>query len=66
MYNAFVMDLPVSSFVSHHSSLLAGKGVDLARARDGFSSKLKSSVFFIMAILIVEVLLKHFLICTAV
>ena len=35
MYNAFFMDLPVSSFVSH-STLLTGKGVDLARAHDGF------------------------------
>ena len=31
------MNLPVSSFVSH-LSLLKGKGVDLARARDGFPS----------------------------
>ena len=50
-YNAFFMDLPVSFFVSH-SSLLTGKGVDLARARDGFPSKRKLSVFFIVAILI--------------
>ena len=35
MYNAFFMDLPVSSFVSH-SSLLTAKSVDLALARDGF------------------------------
>ena len=59
------MDLPVSSFVSD-SSLLTGKGFDLARARDGFPSKRKSSVFFIVAILIAEVLLKQFLIHTAV
>ena len=31
MYNAFFMDLPVSSFVSH-SSLLTAKDVDLALA----------------------------------
>ena len=30
-YNAFFMDLPVSSFVSH-SSFLTAKGVDLAVA----------------------------------
>ena len=35
MYNAFFMDLPVSSFVSH-SSLLTAKSVDLAIAHDGF------------------------------
>ena len=55
------MDLPVSSFVSQ-SSLLTGKGVDLAVARDGFPSKQKSSVFFIVPILIAEVLFKQFLI----
>ena len=33
-YNAFFMDLPVSSFVSH-SSLLTVKGVDLAVACNG-------------------------------
>ena len=65
MYNAFFMDLPVSSFVSH-SSLLIGKGVDLARARDGFPSKRKLSVFFIVAVLIVKVLFKQFLIRIAV
>ena len=59
------MDLPVSSFVPH-SSLLTGKGVDLARAHDGFPSKRKSSVFFIVAILIAEVLFKQFLIRIAV
>ena len=37
MYNAFFMDLPVSSFVSN-SSLLTAKGVDLAVARDGLPS----------------------------
>ena len=36
-YNAFFMDLPVSSFVSH-SSLLTAKSVDLAVACDGFPS----------------------------
>ena len=55
------MDLPVSSFVSH-SSLLTGKGVDLVRAHDGFPPKRK---FFIVAILIAEVLFKKFLIRTA-
>ena len=65
MYNAFFMDLPVSSFV-YHSSLLTGKGVDLAVAHDGFPSKQKSSIFFIVAILIAEVLFKQFLIRIAV
>ena len=37
MYNAFFMDLPVSSFVSH-SSLLTAKSVNLVVARDGFPS----------------------------
>ena len=64
-YNAFFMDIPVSSFVSH-SSLLTGKGVNLARARDGFPSKQKSSVFFIVAILIAELLYKQLLIRIAV
>ena len=58
------MDLPVSSFVCH-SSLLTAKGVDLAVARDGFPLKQKSSVFFIVAIMIAEVLSKQ-LIRTAV
>ena len=65
MYNAFFMDLPVSSFVSH-SSLLAVKGVDLEVERDSFPSKWKSSVFFIVAILIVEMLFEQFLNHTAV
>ena len=65
MYNAFFMDLPVSSFVSH-SSLLTEKGVDLVRACDGFPSKRKLSVFFIVAILIAKVLFKQFLIRIAV
>ena len=64
-YNAFFMHLPVSSFVCH-SSLLTAKGVDLAVARDGFPSKWEMSVFFIVAILIAEVLFEQFLICTAV
>ena len=64
-YNAFFMDLPVSSFVSH-SSLLTVKGVDLAVARDGFPLKRKLSVFFIVIILIAEVHFEHFLIRTAV
>ena len=63
--NAFFMDLPVSSFVSH-SSLLTGKGADLVLARDGFPSKQKSSIFFIVAIMIAEVLYKRFLIRIAV
>ena len=37
MYNAFFMDLPMFSFVSH-SSLLTAKSVDLTIARDGFPS----------------------------
>ena len=36
-YNAFFMDLPVSSFVSH-SSLLTAKSVDLVIAHDDFPS----------------------------
>ena len=64
-YNAFLLDLLVSSFVSH-SSLLTAKGVDLAVACDGFPSKRKSSAFFIVDILIAEVLFKRFLIHTAV
>ena len=63
-YNAFFMDLPVSSFVCH-SSLLTAKGVDLAVARDGFPSKRKLFIFFIVAIMIAEVLFKQFLIRTA-
>ena len=55
----------MSSFVSH-SSLLTGKGVDLVRARDGFPMKRKLSVFFIVAILIAEVLFKQSLIRIAV
>ena len=65
MYNAFFMDLPVSSFVCH-SSLLTAKGIDLVVACDGFPSKRKLSVFFIVAIMIAEVLFKQFLIRTAV
>ena len=49
-----------------HSSLLTVKGVDLAVAHDGFPSKRKSSVFFIVAIMIAEVLFKQFLIRNAV
>ena len=45
-----------------HSSLLTGKGVGLAQAHDGFPSKWKLSVLFIVAILIAEVLFKQFLI----
>ena len=37
VYNAFFMDLPVSSFVSH-SSLLTAKGVDLTVVREDFPS----------------------------
>ena len=59
------MDLQVSSCVSH-SSLLTAKSVDLAVARDGFPSKWKLSVFFIVVILIAEVLFEQFLIRTAV
>ena len=49
MYNAFFMDLPVSSFVSYSSllSLLTAKSVDLVVAHDGFPLKLKLSVCFI-------------------
>ena len=36
-YNAYFMDLAVSSFLSH-SSLLTSKGVDLVVARDDFPS----------------------------
>ena len=59
------MDLPLSSFVSH-SSLLTVKSVDLVVAYDGFPSKRKLSVFFIVAILIAEVLFEQFLNRTAV
>ena len=55
----------MSSFVSH-SSLLTVKGVELVVAHDGFPSKWKLSVFFILAIMISEVLFKQFLIRTAV
>ena len=65
MYNAFFMNLLVSSFVSH-SSLLTAKGVELVVAHDGFPSKWKSSVFFIVATLIAEVLFEQYLICYAV
>ena len=64
-YNAFFMDLPVSSFVSH-SSLLTAKSFDLAVVCDGFPLKQKSFVFFIVATLIAEVLFEQFLIRTAV
>ena len=64
-YNAFFMDLLMSSFVSH-SSLLTAKSVDLAVAHDGFPSKQKSSIFFIVTILIAEVFFEQFLIRTAV
>ena len=37
-YNAFFMDLPVSSFASSYSSLLTAKSVDLVVANDGFPS----------------------------
>ena len=66
MYNAFFMDLPVSSFVSH-SSLLTAKSVNLAIAHDGFPSRNGNCpYFFIAAILIAEVLVKQFLIRTVV
>ena len=51
----------MSSFVSH-LSLLTAKGVDLVVARDGFPLKRKSSVYFIVAILIADVLFKQLLI----
>ena len=54
---------PVSSFVSH-SSFLTAKSVNLAIAHDGFSLQQKSSVFFIVAVLIAEVLYKQFSIHT--
>ena len=65
MYNAFFMDIPVSSVVCH-SPLLTAKGVNLVVAHDGLHSKQKSSVFFIVAIMIAEVFFKQFLIRTAV
>ena len=55
----------MSSFVSH-SSLLTAKSGDLAVACGGFPSQWKLSVFFIVAILIAEVLFEQFLIRTAV
>ena len=48
------------------SSLLTTKTVDLVVARDGFPSKQKSTVCFIVATSIAEVFLKEFLIRTAV
>ena len=63
MYNAFFMDLPVSSFVSH-LSLLTVKDVNLAIEHDGFPSYWKSSVFFIVATVIAEVLFEQVLIHT--
>ena len=54
-YNAYLMDLPVSSLVSH-SSLLTMKGVSLAVAYDGFPLQWKPSVFLIVATLVAEVL----------
>ena len=54
----------MSSFV-FHSSLLTAKSVDLAVARDGFPER-KSSVFFVVAILIAKVLYEQLLIRTAV
>ena len=44
-YNAFFMDLPVSSFVSH-SSLLTAKSVNFVIARDGFPSHNGNRPFF--------------------
>ena len=61
VYNALFMALPVSSFVPH-SCLLTAKSVDLMVAHDGFPSKRKLSVFFIVAIFIAVVLFKQFLI----
>ena len=65
MYNVFFMDLPVSSFV-YQSSLLTAKSVNLAIARDGFPLYQKLSIFFIVTILIAEVLFECLLIRTAV
>ena len=45
------------SFVSH-LSLLTAKSVNLAVAQDGFPSKQKLSIFFIVATLIAEVLFR--------
>ena len=45
------------SFVSH-LSLLTAKSVNLAVAHDGFPSKQKLSIFFIVATLIAEVLFR--------
>ena len=61
-YNAFLMDLPESSFVIFADS----EGVDLAVSHDGFPSYWKSSVFFIVATLIAVVLFEQFLIRNAV
>ena len=47
-------------------TLLKAKDVDLAVARDGFPSKWKLSVFFIVAILTAEVLFEQLLIRAAV
>ena len=55
-YNAFFIDLPVYSFVSHSSLLTMGLAVEHA----GFPSEQKSSVFLIVAYLIAEVLFEGY------
>jgi len=76
MCNAFFMDLPASSFV-FHSSLLTVKSINLVwlhvmaffalRAFTIYAlCNEKSSVFFIVATFITEVLFEQFLIRTAV
>jgi len=55
MYNAFFMDLPVSSFV-FQSSLLTAKDVDLMVHVMASFAKQELSVFFIAATLITVVL----------
>ena len=65
-YNAFFMDLPAFSFVSH-SSLLTVKSVDLVIACNCFPCNGKCpSLFVIVAILRAEVPFKQLLIRTAV
>ena len=50
---------------STHSSLLTARGVDLVVVHVGFPLKQKSSIFFIVATLIAEVLFEQFLISNA-
>jgi len=63
-HSAFIMDLPVSSFV-YHSSLLTAKSVDLVVVHNGLLSQWKS-LFFIVVTLITKEFFEQLLIRTAV